>query len=286
MGEYNGKIYPPYQCADFLRCPVLWALKEEGWQSKTYGYAEIAGALGTGIAEAQEYWYGKQRDIDTAINVGQYAVVREFARLHHMGRRCEGMARKTRDMVPRRLSKYLKHYFNADPLTACRIVGVEVKMVKARGRIDLVVEDGPDLVIVDHKSKLTMKKAYLLQTYKEYAQSWQLKHYLHFYRDAAGRQATHAEIVLGVIEPKPSITRWRFVRDDISLAAWYQSAIEVWTLMSRIEEGEIRAWQTATHTAFGAMCSFHRACFTHYYDEGLMESDYVNTKKGKNEKTI
>lgn len=184
-----------------------------------------------------------------------------------------------RSRMESRIRKSLSSYIATDPIPdTWRIVEAEKDFGPEYGnsRADLVARDeNGALVILDYKSKLTLKAEYRAKTIGEFANSSQQFHYAWAAGETYGEPVFKYFIGLAIMEPRWAFDLVPFPVSPESLAVWHQSALVIWADMEKEEAGERVPWLSPNHSDNFGQCAYYKACFVHHYDPALMAQDYV-----------
>jgi len=278
-------IYRPSAVKDYHRCPVLWHLKHvKGWRAKTYGYPDIAAAIGWGMAAAAAYEYGPRVGpyaVKTAQGIATARYEAEIAKLEEAGIEYRQKPRDyiTKEGAPRVLQKGVERFIQWNPIPDdWTIMAVETTLTDyGNCTPDLVCHDPTNLAVVDWKCEMRAadKEYWKQQKVEEYDQDWSMKHYCWALSEKYKEPCMRYYIGLITLTPKFNIELLPYELAEEDMAAWYASAQTTW-----VEMEDNRMLQVANHWGKWGKCEMYDACFKHRYKEHLMLRDYVQLQQG------
>ncbi len=191
--------------------------------------------------------------------------------------------------VPPLMQRALEHYAANDIIsTRWQIHAVErVFEAGGRARPDLIVVDEDGLAPVDYKmkEKLYVKEgetrdAARSRTLMEFADDWQLKHYVWCIRRFLGQPCDHYYIVLGELSPKPHFTIQRFEVTNESMQQWSDSAYQWWAEMYDTESDIVNLPRMApTHETKYGPCEYQYACLEAGLEKEKYRHKYVQIER-------
>lgn len=282
------KPYSPTQTQAWLRCPILRELSRD-WESRWVGKRELAALLGRGFAAGVAIYnlarWNKttlQASKEEAVETGRAYVTSQLTR-YAENYVINDFDVPLRDSVIPRLTRILTDYPAIDLIPETwTVVGVE-QTLPSRARIDVAMDADGRLVIIDYKTKGSLSEYYRNIAIEEWRNSWQMYHYVWEYGlgtpgnwpGVTGRTITDYYIVLVTCEPRPKCELLPFTVHPESLARWEASAWRVWEQMAKEDAGEALPWMAAVHRDQYGPCEYYKACFELFYNESLMEKDYV-----------
>lgn len=295
------KVYSPSQTATWMRCPMMRALRKEGWIPR-YGqrkdWAAVLGqAFGAGVGAYNSLRQAHEEQgmlmperapdarasfIDVAVGVALGVKQQRVREMVDMGLVVDEDGDAYIKVLDQRIRRAVTCYVLTDPIPdTWKIVDIESSLGEGAGnaRPDLIVRDEMGLAIVDYKSKLTLKAEYRHKTIQEYANGHQFLHYAHFGREYYKEPIDRYYIGLAVLEPRWAFELIPFPVHDETLKVWYQGASTAWAMMEREDAGEQVPWLSDRHSDQFGQCPYYRMCFTHMYDPGLAKQDYILTER-------
>lgn len=278
-------IYGPSETIEYGQCPMLWALKKEGWRANYFSYPEVAAAIGTGIhygaylyhtypmADHQEIGEDALEEAEKAlgslINVGVMP-----------GYRVTDWATRIADQVPRGVKAYIEQFGEVYPKD-WKIISAEESFKKQRGdegyagTIDLVVQTSDGPAVVDLKTKQPFKSAYYRDQFLEqFGHSWQMYQYSWLLSKSDG-PPKYFYLAMLELKAKPALSLHRYRISATYMEQWHHAASRRWEEMAAIERGEQVPAIASNHVMFGKPCPMARACLDYQLDENLMQADYV-----------
>jgi hypothetical protein len=274
---YAVRVYSPSQTERHITCPLLRVL-ERRWRPRTITPADVAAALGSGVAAAAaSYRAGRTSDlVDLACRVATARI----DELTAAGCELSDQAQASVAAMPARIEKAVRLVTEADPVPPeWRLVAAEMDLGPDMGymRPDAVMRraDG-EPVVLDYKVRTVLEARYRDRVLEEYQRSWQLWSYCWALSGVLGEPVRAYAVVLVVLEPRGFITLLPYRVRDEALQQWERFAAEVWREMDEIDRGDrLPRGQTSCRTVYGP-CVMTRACWTFHLDESLMRIDYVD----------
>jgi len=295
------KVYSPSQTSTWMRCPVLRALRHEGWTSKYVGRPFWAATLGQGFAAGVGVYNNLRKDREA---LGQPAPARTLSGRVTLANAAAAVAISVIDQrlneaerlgvvidaegvdyvktIHTRAAKAVTAYVVSDPLPdTWRIVAVEESLGPEAGnaRPDAVVRDTMGLAILDYKSKLTLNAQYRQKTINEFANGHQFLHYGHFGALKYQEPIDRYYIGLAVFEPRWAFDLLPFPLNAETQKVWFQGASVAWAAMEKEDLGLQAPWMSDRHSDQYGQCPMYKACFVHHFDAALMKQDYLLTER-------
>ena len=271
-------VFSPSQTKDFLRDPGMWYFRHvEKWRPKTLGKKELAGMLGSAIADGTAVYHNGLKtshvgsgstipptplDMDVLIKQAAATAVQtvkdEKAQVLRLGQSVYDDQSEAWELLEKRAAEgVFKHALHC-PFQPQDILEVELTLPDhGYCRIDLVVQTPLGPMVVDLKTSLTLDVKYQSLRLREFEEDWQFYHYAWAYQDyltkrylSSSEEAAHLSpgdapqvrrfaILLLVLEPKSRLPILHpiAVNPEI-MALWLHSATQVWRLMDAMRKGE------------------------------------------------
>lgn len=281
-----------------MRCPMLNALYREGWREKYIGIPTLATMVGKAVALGLGVYnnYRKQledkgRQIDS-LSDSERADVSKYAMdvaLRHCADEMEEIE-KSELVFSSNSESYLRSvqdricftvvgYTMADPIKPeHRIISAEHDLGPEYGnaRIDLVylIQQPHERRILDYKSMSTYRAQYFERDMEKYRDHFNMLHYLWAWNDKYGDSIEAYDICALVTQPYRVELRTYPVHPE-TLALWHQSTAAHWSVMEKIEQGEILPWMVSEHEDKWGKCGMYEACFKYRFDPQAMKNRYV-----------
>lgn len=292
-------VYSPSQTMEWMRCPMMRALRKEGWISKWGAKKDLAAIIGSSFAAGIGVYNNIRksaqdgntalpaRTIEARASIAASCVDVAKAVMHQKLEMLEkiGLILGGSDddeiylqAMSKRIVNAVTNYVVSDPLPdTFKIVDVELNLGPEAGnaRPDLVVRDNLGLAMVDYKTKVQLLARYEAKTKMEYGNTHQMLHYGHFGERHYGEPFGRYYIGLVVFEPRFHTEFVPYPYNTEVLATWARTSQSAWAIMEKEDKGEQVPWMSANHSDNFGQCPYYKACFTHHYDPELMKSDYV-----------
>jgi len=261
------KIYSPSSTITFQRCPTLWYLQREGWQSNLISSPELAAALGIGFSAGMEHYFrqwGLEGEVTgevvcEAIEIAQDTALSRITKRVEQGATLDPRHLMAKDLIPKRLEKAILGLYKRNPIPDdWTSFLTEIPLPDGgMGRPDLLVQTDMGPSVIDFKTKVTVSEWVLRSFREDFETSWQMMHYCYFGREA-GIDIQNFGLILAVIEPLHFYVDVYTVDED-HLERWYTDALGWWSLMEETEEiGE--AMRVGDHRDKYGLCSLKRLC--------------------------
>lgn len=300
--------YSPSQTKDFLRDPGMWYFHYvEKWRPRYIGKKEVAGMLGTAIADGAAVFHnflkshgvmqaGKEEAIKKAAAVAIQSANDEKALVIKRGQSVYDDQAENWELLPKRAAEgVFKYALNFPSAWVGRVLEAELTL-PAHGycRPDLVVDTDFGPMVVDLKTKLTLDLKYQAKTLREFAEDWQFFHYAWAYHDYLWSLAPNEPappalrqfcVYLLVLEPKGRVpTPETYPINPEIMALWKHSAVQVWRLMAAMRAGEPITIDPLPWSTFNFYSKFGREdwadAFTKYFlDPGLLTAAYTREQE-------
>ena len=297
------KVYSPSQTAEWMRCPMMRALRKEGWVSKWGAKRDLAASIGqafaAGVAVYNNFRLGASGGngmpprganaarialSDSSLQVAKAVMAQRLEEMEKLG---FVLTSSEEDEVylasmDKRLTKALTQYIQEDPLPDdWQIVDVEGSLGEAAGnsRPDLVIRNAQGLYVVDYKTKVQLLARYEHKTKQDYANSHQMLHYGHFGGLHYGEDLAGYYIGLIVFEPRFRCELLPYPYNSETLRTWAATTPAAWEAMEREDKGESKPWMSNNHQDNFGQCPYYKACFEYHYDPALMVRDYLYVER-------
>lgn len=277
------KAYSPSQTERWLFCPIKRELSQKGWESKYIGKRDLAACFGSAFATAVAQ---HNNDIIVGVvdrpklygDVAHHSVEMELNKWDDLGRVIPDWEQSTANSIADRVAKCVEKYVQMPwPLKGWKLLDVEYTLPHGRARIDLGVDDGEGIAVLDYKTKMYLKKEYFDKEVQRWRDSWAMFHYCWSYGQVKGVNIDHYYIYVIIAEPKFEAKLLRFNVHPESMARWESSSRSAWKVMAWEDDGTMAPFMAAKHADEYGLCEYYKACFTHFYDENRMKEDYVRT---------
>lgn len=282
-------IYSPSRTEAYDFCTMRGAIAyRDGWTPREADNSLLGRLVGASFAKGSE-----------AVHQGTEPELCVSLALAHLSKQLDhyttyGVSFPDTSRMQEQLGKALAKYHEQHPFRQWQIKGVEFGLKEyGNCRLDLLGIDPEGYgAIADLKYKRQLKLDYLNKTVNEYRDSWQFQHYPWAYNDWVKKQeragglpvpvplVQRMYLVLVIADPFKILTFPFFTKDKLQVR-WLQAAHQKWADISAIEKGDRQPILAATHRdAFGD-CPFKRACLEMDLDPQLMQFDYVQVPKMK-----
>ena len=281
--------YGPSETIEYGKCPMLWALRREGWRPNYFSYNEVSAAVGTGIhygafrrhRMAIEGIEGDTKGIisDSIENATQ-AILGLIEAGCYPERRVEDWESRIEMQVGRGVAAYLEVFptlYNAPILAAEESFGKRRGDGGYAGCVDLIIDGQFGPAVVDIKTKQGFKSTWARDQFlAHFAYSWQMYHYTALVATELIIEIPR-RFYLCMIElaAKPKVTLHSYAIDRTYLNQWRHAVEKRWAEMDAILAGDQVPAINDDHVMFGRNCPMHAACLTHKLDESLMGLDYI-----------
>ena len=267
-------VFSPSQTKDFLRDPAMWYFRHvERWRPKTIGKKELAGMLGSAIADGAAVFHNWMKattdgtpvtDRDTAIKRAAATAVQtvkdEKAQVLHLGQSVYGDQSDAWELLEKRAAEgVFKHALHFSTFFQPQdILAVELTLPDhGYCRIDLTVNTVFGPMVVDLKTCLTLDVKYQALRLREYEEDLQFFHYAWAYQDyltkrylSSSAEAAHLgpgdapqvrrfAILLLILEPRsrPPVLHPIAVNPE-TMRLFEHSVKVVWRIMYAFKHGE------------------------------------------------
>lgn len=291
MNEKSA-VFSPSQTATWARCPMMRALRAEGWVSKYAKKKDLAAIVGTCVAAGLGVYNNLRKEHEqqgTALDRKAASLAAMGSAFSVLEQQMEELRNSGRiidvedlyvEQMRDRIGKGVTTYIAKEPIPPTwRIIDVERPFPDhGNARPDLVVRDDLGLAIVDWKSKVQLKEYYRNKTIQEYANSHQMYHYAWAGQEVYGESIGRYYIGLIVLEPF-SVELVPFPIHQEQLLMWEQSARQIWHYMAKEDRGESLPYMSPTHQDQFGPCEYTDACFKYRLDADLMRQGYINLKE-------
>ncbi len=246
------KVYSPSQTAEWMRCPMMRALRKEGWVSKWGAKRDLAATIGQAFA-AGVGTYNNFRKTNPLMPVRGVNVERTRLAVSSVDVAKAVMHRRLEEMeklgfvltsgeedelymtqMEKRVVKAVSTYVYEDPMPDdWQIVDIEESLGEAAGnaRPDLVIRNPQGLHMVDYKSKVQLLARYEAKTKGDYANSHQMLHYGHFGKLHYGEDLAGYYIGLSVFEPRFRVDWVPYPYNSETLKTWAATTPAAWATM-------------------------------------------------------
>ncbi len=289
-------IFSPSSTATWLRCPMLRALRRQGWVPRTAKKKDVSAIIGQAFAagvgtynnlrKAHEEGGGDVTTLDKAraaaasVGIAKGVMHQHFREIERLGLVIPATEDSYFNDAPRYIETAVNKYCLNDPLPSTwRIVDVEREFSEhGPCRPDLIVRDNFGLAVVDYKSKVTLLEKYRAKTEQEYLNHDQMHHYAWAGEEVYSEPIQRYHIALAVITPT---FRCNLVSQEINpetLKLWLQGRRKVWKRMAE-DDADGQPALAADHSDKFGQCDYYAACFRYRLDPELMKRDYINTKE-------
>jgi hypothetical protein len=316
MNTRPQPVFSPSQTKDFLRDPGMWYFRHvEKWRPKMIGKKEVAGILGSAIADGAAVFHNglkafgatlrlrehnKERLIKDAAATAVQTVKDEKAKVKLIGQTVYDDQSEAWELLEKRAAEGVFKLALYNTFQPEDILDVELTLPDhGFCRIDLVVQTLLGPMVVDLKTSLSLDAKYVPLRLREYEEDWQFYHYAWAYQDylttrflESSEEAKHLGpgdapqvrrfgILLLVLEPKSRLPRLHPIAINPELMAlWHHSATQVWRLMDAMRKGEPITIDPRPWSTFNFYSKFGREdwadAFTKYFlDPGLLPAAYV-----------
>lgn len=290
------KVYSPSQTAEWMRCPMMRALRKEGWVSKWGAKRDLAATIGQAFAAGVGTYNNYRQSTSSlpprgvnaertrlAVSSVEVAQAVMHRRLEEMERLGFVLTSGDDDEIymaamDKRITKAVSEYVINDPMPDdWQIVDVEASLGEPAGnaRPDLVIRNSTGLYMVDYKSKVQLLARYENKTKGDYANSHQMLHYGHFGKLHYNEDLAGYYIGLAIFEPKFRCEWLPYPYNGETLKTWAATTPSAWATMEREDNGESAPWMSNNHSDNFGDCPYKKACFEYHYDPALMVRDYL-----------
>ena len=296
------RVYSPTDTLDYVRCPRYWAFRRSGWRPAHIEDGDIYKAIGTGIhrmaemrhriAIADPHYEICNTDILAMTSLGIEAGLREIRLAISEGAkplpRLGDWEPRATEGIKRGGLAYIGAFSGLFPQTWTLIHAEKVFGSGKRGdneyegTTDLILTDDYGLAIVDLKSKKAFKSNYYREQFvSQFQLSWQMYQYSWLAQKHFNELPKHFYMIMVELQPIPAVTLHPYRLCENFLAYWKHTVFPLWEQMERIEAGLGVPGIAPEHIAYGRLCPFYDACFTHMRDEGLMRQQYLKIGEDK-----
>lgn len=290
------RAYSPSATKTHAFCPTARVLQQQGLTPKYAAKNAVSRWMGTAMAAGLEQHNRMRKGgVQVAPNhVTPYRAAavtwdEEVSKFLGAGGVVTDETFETR--VPPLMQRALEYYAAYDVVPAAwEIRAVEHTFADGgNARPDLLVVDEDGTAPLDYKMKETLyvkpgetREAARSRTLLEFANDWQLKHYVWCVRRFLGQPCSHYYIVLGELSPKPHFTLQRFEVTETQMQQWIDSAHGWWSDMYETETDHINLPRMApTHETKYGPCEFQYACLEAELDPAKYRHKYVTIGRSK-----
>lgn len=277
----SAPVFSPSQTRDWTFCPVYWWLQQTHVYPRRIGKKEASAALGTAFARAVALYntdrkHGFELNPTAYQTLGQGTLAHQLNFLTEMGCQWEESA-LTPEALSQLLDTALARYIQEDPIPrSWKILDIEYTIPgSGQSRLDLGVEDGQGLAIVDYKLRLTLDDRYYDRTVSGYVNDHQQLHYAYFYGLNQCRPVERYYILLVVLTPRFSARLHPFSVCPETLQVWHHFTQQAWRHMEAQNQGDESLWMAAQHANQYGPCPMIRYCFEYRMDMTLAAHEYV-----------
>lgn len=249
-GIQIGKVFSPYPTDNYQRCPTLWD-KQRRIQvagGKQYTAMLIGSAVALGL---ERYYKGLEDGQEKAAELVE-AQYKEGS-----DRTLKGVLKLVRDGVELGM---------ATNLGLSKIEAVEQFFGNIKP--DLVGREKDELVVVDHKVKVSLDEKYLEKELQAYDSSNQLMHYAWAVGAEYGEEVARAYIHLIVLAPVPRTLLHPVKTEPERVQMWLRGVVKDWSEMEAVMQNRaLPATRFSACVGKYGPCEMSVVCHSFYGDE-------------------
>ena len=276
----------PSAVTDWIRCPRLWWLKEQGWEAPPSAWSPER-LMGTAVHVGLEaYWaHGFKESVGEVVKIAFQLGWPADAPPEYDRTMLETQAIQTLDAV---LQWIREHMPDAQPVMVEQSLGADGHTTP-----DLVTREGSGqsghgsghgsgLVVTDWKVSMYLPADRLLARLEGIERTWQFLHYCWAVGKHLQEPVTLFRKVVIAAGPKILVREATFQPTAPMLAAWLKDAEAKWGLMHQMKAGTLYPWRQETGCfMYGPKwrCPMYDACWTCYGQEDTMAQFLVKAPR-------